>query len=77
VVDEDLSWLTDEDSQAYVRKLLTEGSAVQSLLENLRTDEISPKFLKALRQETSKMALQYPDYLHYEALEAPALTPQE
>jgi LuxR family maltose regulon positive regulatory protein len=61
----------------FVRIVALEGSAVQSLLENLRTDEISPKFLKALRQETSKMALQYPDYLHYEALEAPALTPQE
>jgi LuxR family maltose regulon positive regulatory protein len=61
----------------FVRLAALEGSAVQSLLENLKTDEISPEFLKEVRSQAGRMALQYPDYLHYETVETPELTPQE
>jgi LuxR family maltose regulon positive regulatory protein len=66
-----------EEHYHFVRLVALEGSAIQSPLENLKTDEISPEFMKEIRKETSKMALQYPDYLHYAPVEMPNLTPQE
>jgi LuxR family maltose regulon positive regulatory protein len=61
----------------FVRVVSLESGATQPLLQSLKTDEISEAFLKKIQNETRKMALLYPDYMHCDTMEIPKLTPHE
>ncbi len=61
----------------FVRVVSLESGAIQPLIQNLKTDEISKAFLKAIQNETRKTALLYPDYMHCDTMEIPKLTQQE
>jgi LuxR family maltose regulon positive regulatory protein len=61
----------------FVRVVSLESGAIQPLLQSLKTDEISEAFLKKIQNETRKMALLYPDYMHCDTMEIPKLTPHE
>ncbi|MBR7083807.1 MAG: hypothetical protein IKI37_01290, partial [Oscillospiraceae bacterium] len=49
----------------FVRVFSLEGAAVLPLFMHFQKAGISEKFLKAVTDETKKMALAYPDYLNY------------
>jgi LuxR family maltose regulon positive regulatory protein len=61
----------------FIRVISMEGGAIMPLLQQLKDPPVSRSFLRKVVDETSKMALRYPDYLRYVPKVNVQLTPRE
>ena len=69
--------LQQAEKYTFVRVISMEGHAVMPLLQQLKKSPVSGSFMRKVIDETSKMALLYPDYLRYIPKVDVRLTPRE
>jgi|GEM_PF-836443 len=69
--------LREAEEYHYIQVAAMKGSALLPLLTELKTDQVSPKYLEEVKAACRQVALRYPDFMKAETREVIQFTPRE